>query len=154
MLIAPPTGKKRRCKDNHWAHVGKSLYDSHVSKSMPNDLQQTEITAAKTLLLGMHAKSICQQVHIAYSQTKDCLCTCRQVIAQWTTNSQAAGAVAQYGTTSGQYTGSANATFTTYTANDMCGGEAQTTGYLFPGEPHCCDKQNLLHIPSHLSKQM
>jgi len=40
----------------------------------------------------------------------------------------------QYGTTSGQYTGSANATFDTYTASQMCGGEAATTGYLFPGE--------------------
>ena len=62
------------------------------------------------------------------------LYTCRQVIAQWTTNAQAAGAVVQYGTTSGMYTGSANATFDTYTASDMCGGEAATTGYLFPGE--------------------
>ena len=40
----------------------------------------------------------------------------------------------QYGTTSGQYSSSANATFDTYTASQMCGGEAATTGYLFPGE--------------------
>lgn len=50
----------------------------------------------------------------------------------------------QYGTASGQYTGSANATFDTYTASQMCGGEAATTGYLFPGEwckllPNCTD---------------
>ena len=59
---------------------------------------------------------------------------CRQVAVQWTTLQQAAGAVVQYGTNSGQYTGSANATFDTYTASQMCGGEAATTGYLFPGE--------------------
>ena len=58
---------------------------------------------------------------------------CRQVAVQWTTNQQAAGAVVQYGTASGQYTGSATATFDTYTRTDMCGGEAATTGYLFPG---------------------
>lgn len=56
------------------------------------------------------------------------------MIVQWTTNAQAAGAVVQYGTRSGTYTGSAAATATTYTASDMCGGEAATTGYLFPGE--------------------
>ena len=60
--------------------------------------------------------------------------TCRQVAVQWTTLQQAAGAVVQYGKTSGQYTSSANATFDTYTASQMCGGEAATTGYLFPGE--------------------
>lgn len=56
-----------------------------------------------------------------------------QVAVQWTTLQQAAGAVVQYGTTSGQYSSSANATFDTYTASQMCGGEAATTGYLFPG---------------------
>ena len=67
-------------------------------------------------------------------QMNETVGACRQVIAQWTTNAQASGAVVQYGTTSGMYTGSANATFDTYTASDMCGGEAATTGYLFPGE--------------------
>lgn len=58
----------------------------------------------------------------------------RQVAVQWTTNEEAAGAVVQYGTSAGHYTGSATATFDTYTRTDMCGGEAATTGYLFPGE--------------------
>lgn len=58
----------------------------------------------------------------------------RQVAVQWTTNEEAAGAVVQYGTSAGHYTGSATATFDTYTRKDMCGGEAATTGYLFPGE--------------------
>ena len=59
----------------------------------------------------------------------------RQVAVQWTTNAQAAGAEVQYGTSAGQYTGSAPATFDTYTRTDMCGGEAATTGYIFPGMP-------------------
>ena len=57
----------------------------------------------------------------------------RQVAVQWTTNEEAAGAEVQYGTSAGHYTGSATATFDTYTRTDMCGGEAATTGYLFPG---------------------
>lgn len=56
------------------------------------------------------------------------------MLVQWTTMQQAAGAVVQFGTTSGMYTGSANATFDTYTRGDMCGGEAATTGYIFPGK--------------------
>lgn len=57
----------------------------------------------------------------------------RQVAVQWTTNEQAAGAEVQYGTSTGHYTGSATASFDTYTDKDMCGGEAATTGYIFPG---------------------
>ena len=62
---------------------------------------------------------------------------------QWTTNEQAAGAVAQYGTAAGQYTGSATATFDTYTRSDMCGGEAATTGYIFPGQ--CVTECHMMH---------
>ena len=74
--------------------------------------------------LGCHTSLITQLLGVM----------CRQVAVQWTTLQQAAGAVVQYGTTSGQYSSSANATFDTYTASQMCGGEAATTGYLFPGE--------------------
>lgn len=58
---------------------------------------------------------------------------CRQVAVQWTTSAQAAGAEVQYGISAGRYTGTAPATFYTYTRTDMCGGEAATTGYIFPG---------------------
>ena len=76
---------------------------------------------------------------------------------QWTTLQQAAGAVVQYGTASGQYTGSANATFDTYTASEMCGGEAATTGYLFPGKWHnfCPTAQKqIMPVPEDVSVQI
>ncbi|KAL3138574.1 hypothetical protein ABBQ32_006345 [Trebouxia sp. C0010 RCD-2024] len=82
---------------------------------------------AETAAIDIASPQLPGQVHLMLTNITG------QVAVQWTTNEQAAGAEVQYGTSTGHYTGSANASFDTYTNKDMCGGEAATTGYIFPG---------------------
>ena len=62
--------------------------------------------------------------------------SCREIILQWTTRDEGAQS-ARWGTQPGQYMAEANVlTTTTYTAASMCGGVANSTGYIFPGVFH------------------
>lgn len=64
------------------------------------------------------------------------------MLVQWTTRDMGKPFV-RWGTRSGELTSTARATTDTYTRDDMCGGVANSTGYINPGLFHTAKMSDL-----------
>ncbi len=67
---------------------------------------------------------------------------CSEMLVQWTTRDKGSPVV-RWGTRSGELSSSSSATTDTYRREDLCGGVANSTGYINPGLFHTAKMSGL-----------
>lgn len=93
---------------------------------------------AETPAISIKYPDAPSQIHLALTNITG------QAKVQWTTTNRTPQPTVQYGTTpGGPYPSSAVATTDTFTSAQLCGGIANSTGYIYPGILNTATMQNL-----------